>query len=609
MDVKSLKIISKNLPNNPGVYQFLDSKNKIIYIGKAKNLKKRVSSYFSSQVHSGKTAKLISNISFINHIIVKTESDALLLENNLIKKHKPKYNIQLKDGKSYPWICIKNERFPRLFITRKLLDDGSEYYGPFTSIKTVNVLIDLITNLFPIRLSNYNLTEKKINNTKDELSLRLFRRNGHSIILGFNIGDVVKSNELKITEDQYLQNIESVKEILKGKFSQFKIEMKQRMREFSNNMHFEKAQEIKEKIVALENYQSKSTIVNPKINNVDVFTIISENDYAYINFLQISYGCIVRSYNTEIKKKLDEDDNQILELGIFNIRSKFNSKSNEIYTNTSINIEKGIKIFLPKSGDKKHVVDLSLKNVKHFRINQLKQRRHIDPLSHYKRILKQVKIDLRLKKEPSHIECFDNSNLHGTNATSACVVFKNAKPNKKEYRHFNIKQVVGSNDYATMQEVVYRRYSRLLKEKKPLPELAIIDGGKGQLSSALEALMKLKLEKKIVLIGIAKRLEEIYFANDSTPLYLNKKSETLKLIQQLRNEAHRFSLKHHRNKRANSLMRNELDQIKGIGEKTIIDLLNQFKSNKGISYAKLQDLKKVVGNSRALLIYNYYKSR
>tara|TARA_B100001113_G_scaffold84626_1_gene67353 strand:+ start:310 stop:2139 length:1830 start_codon:yes stop_codon:yes gene_type:complete len=609
MDVKSLKIISKNLPNNPGVYQFLDSKNKIIYIGKAKNLKKRVSSYFSSQVHSGKTAKLISNISFINHIIVKTESDALLLENNLIKKHKPKYNIQLKDGKSYPWICIKNERFPRLFITRKLLDDGSEYYGPFTSIKTVNVLIDLITNLFPIRLSNYNLTEKKINNTKDELSLRLFRRNGHSIILGFNIGDVVKSNELKITEDQYLQNIESVKEILKGKFSQFKIEMKQRMREFSNNMHFEKAQEIKEKIVALENYQSKSTIVNPKINNVDVFTIISENDYAYINFLQISYGCIVRSYNTEIKKKLDENDNQILEIGIFNIRSKFNSKSNEIYTNTSINVEKGIKIFLPKSGDKKHVVDLSLKNVKHFRINQLKQRRHIDPLSHYKRILKQVKIDLRLKKEPSHIECFDNSNLHGTNATSACVVFKNARPNKKEYRHFNIKQVVGSNDYAMMQEVVYRRYSRLLKEKKPLPELAIIDGGKGQLSSALEALMKLKLEKKIVLIGIAKRLEEIYFANDSTPLYLNKRSETLKLIQQLRNEAHRFSLKHHRNKRANSLMRNELDQIKGIGEKTIIDLLNQFKSNKGISYAKLQDLKKVVGNSRALLIYNYYKSR
>ena len=493
MDVKSLKIISKNLPNNPGVYQFLDSKNKIIYIGKAKNLKKRVSSYFSSQVHSGKTAKLISNISFINHIIVKTESDALLLENNLIKKHKPKYNIQLKDGKSYPWICIKNERFPRLFITRKLLDDRSEYYGPFTSIKTVNVLIDLITNLFPIRLGNYNLTEKKINNTKDELSLRLFRRNGHSIILGFNIGDVVKSNELKITEDQYLQNIESVKEILKGKFSQFKIEMKQRMREFSNNMHFEKAQEIKEKIVALENYQSKSTIVNPKINNVDVFTIISENDYAYINFLQISYGCIVRSNNTEIKKKLDEDDNQILELGIFNIRSKFDSKSNEIYTNTSINVEKGIKIFLPKSGDKKHVVDLSLKNVKHFRINQLKQRRQIDPLSHYKRILKQVKIDLRLKKEPSHIECFDNSNLHGTNATSACVVFKNAKPNKKEYRHFNINQVVGSNDYATMQEVVYRRYSRLLKEKKPMPELVIIDGGKGQLSSALEALMKLKL--------------------------------------------------------------------------------------------------------------------
>ena len=609
MDVKSLKIISKNLPSNPGVYQFLDSKNKIIYIGKAKNLKKRVSSYFSNQGHTGKTAKLISNISFIKHIIVKTESDALLLENNLIKKHKPKYNIQLKDGKSYPWICIKNERFPRLFITRKLLDDGSEYYGPFTSIKTVNVLIDLITNLFPIRLSNYNLTEKKINNTKDELTLRLFRRNGHSIILGFNIGDVIKSNELKITEDQYLRNIDSVKEILKGKFSQFKTEMKQRMKKFSNNMDFEKAQEIKEKIAALENYQSKSTIVNPKINNVDVFTIISENDYAYINFLQISYGCIVRSYNTEIKKKLDENDNQILELGIFNIRSKFNSKSNEIYTNISIDLEKNIKISLPKSGDKKHIVDLSLKNVKHFRINQLKQRKHIDPQSHYKRILNQVKLDLSLKKEPFHIECFDNSNLQGTNSTSACVVFKNARPNKKEYRHFNIRQVVGANDYAMIQEVVYRRYSRLLKEKRSLPELVIIDGGKGQLSSALDALIKLKLEKKIVLIGIAKRLEEIYFVNDSTPLYLNKRSETLKLIQQLRNEAHRFSLKHHRNKRANSLIRNELEQIKGIGRKTIIDLLNQFKSNKGISIAKLKDLKKVVGNSRALLIYNYYKSR
>ena len=609
MDIKSLKIISKNLPNNPGVYQFLDAKNKIIYIGKAKNLKKRVSSYFSNQGHTGKTAKLISNISFIKHIIVKTESDALLLENNLIKKHKPKYNIQLKDGKSYPWICIKNERFPRLFITRKLLDDGSEYYGPFTSIKTVNVLIDLITNLFPIRLSNYNLTEKKINNTKDELTLRLFRRNGHSIILGFNIGNVIKSNELKITEDQYLQNIDSVKEILKGKFSQFKIEMKQRMKKFSNNMDFEKAQEIKEKIVALEKYQSKSTIVNPKINNVDVFTIISENDYAYINFLQISYGYIVRSYNTEIKKKLDENDNQILELGIFNIRSKFNSKSNEIYTNISIDLEKNIKISLPKSGDKKHIVDLSLKNVKLFRINQLKQRKHIDPQSHYKRILNQVKLDLSLKKEPFHIECFDNSNLQGTNSTSACVVFKNARPNKKEYRHFNIRQVVGANDYAMIQEVVYRRYSRLLKEKRSLPELVVIDGGKGQLSSALDALIKLKLEKKIVLIGIAKRLEEIYFVNDPTPLYLNKRSETLKLIQQLRNEAHRFSLKHHRNKRANSLIRNELEQIKGIGRKTIIDLLNQFKSNKGISIAKLKDLKKVVGNSRALLIYNYYKSR
>ena len=608
MDVKSLKIISKNLPTNPGVYQFLDSKNKIIYIGKAKNLKKRVSSYFSSQVHSGKTTKLISNISAIKHIIVKTESDALLLENNLIKKYKPKYNIHLKDGKSYPWICIKNERFPRLYITRKLLDDGSEYFGPFTSIKMAKLLIDLITNLFPIRLNNYNLTEKQISNPKNELFLRLFRKNGHSIILGFNIGTVEISNELILTENEYLQNIVSAKKILKGKFNQFKIEMKKKMKEYSKKMNFEKAHEIKEKIIALENYQSKSIMVNPKINNVDVFTIISDNNHAYINFLQISYGCIIRSFNTEIKKKLDEDDSQILELGIFNIRSIFNSKSNEIYSNCNANISEKIKLTLPRIGDKKHIVDLSFKNVKHFRINQLKQRKHIDPQSHYKRILMQLKLDLRLKKEPYHIECFDNSNLHGTNSTSACVVFKNAKPNKKEYRHFNIKKVVGSNDYAMIQEVVYRRYSRLLKEKKSLPELVIIDGGKGQLSSALASLIKLKLEKKIILIGIAKRLEEIYFTNDPDPLYLNKKSESLKLIQQLRNEAHRFSLKHHRNKRRKNLIINELEHIKGIGGKTIIDLLNHFKSNKVISSAKLEDLKKVIGNSRALLIYNYYKS-
>ena len=609
MDIKSLKIISNNLPSNPGVYQFFDSKNNIIYIGKAKNLKKRVNSYFSKQSHTGKTNKLISNISFIKHILVKTESDALLLENNLIKKYKPKYNIQLKDGKSYPWMCIKNERFPRLFITRKLIHDGSEYYGPYTSIKTINTLLDLINNLFPIRLSNYNLTEKKINDKKNKLSLRLFKKNGHSIILGFNIEGVEKTNETKLIETQYKKNIDLAREILKGKFSQFKNVMKKKMQQYSKNMQYEKAQEIKEKLIALENYQSKSTIVNPKINNVDVFTVYSETDYAYINFLQICYGSIVRSYNTEIKKKFEVDDKEILEFAILEIRSKFNSESKEIYTNCKINLGKTLKLSLPKTGDKKRIVDLSLKNAKHFRINQLQQRKQLDPEAHYQRILNQAKTDLKLNKEPYHIECFDNSNLQGTNATSACVVFKNAKPNKKEYRHFNIKEVIGPNDFAMMQEVVYRRYSRLLKEKQSLPELAIIDGGKGQLSSALNALIELKLDKKIALIGIAKRLEEIYFPNDSIPLYLDKRSETLKLIQNLRNEAHRFSLKHHRNKRGSSFLTNELEQIKGIGEKTILDLLRHFKSNRNISTAKIKDLKKIIGDKRALLIYNYYKSR
>ena len=609
MDIKSLKIISNNLPSNPGVYQFFDSKNNIIYIGKAKNLKKRVNSYFSKQSHTGKTNKLISNISFIKHILVKTESDAFLLENNLIKKYKPKYNIQLKDGKSYPWMCIKNERFPRLFITRKLIHDGSEYYGPYTSIKTIHTLLDLINNLFPIRLSNYNLTEKKINDNKNKLSLRLFRRDGHSIILGFNIEGVEKTNETKLTETQYKKNIDLAREILKGKFSQFKIIMKKKMQQYSKNMQYEKAQEIKEKLIALENYQSKSTIVNPKINNVDIFTVYSEMDYAYINFLQICYGSIVRSYNTEIKKKFEVDDKEILEFAILEIRSKFNSESKEIYTNCKINLGKTLKLSLPKTGDKKRIVDLSLKNAKHFRINQLQQRKQLDPEAHYQRILNQAKTDLKLNKEPYHIECFDNSNLQGTNATSACVVFKNAKPNKKEYRHFNIKEVIGPNDFAMMQEIVYRRYSRLLKEKQSLPELVIIDGGKGQLSSALKALIELKLDKKIALIGIAKRLEDIYFPNESIPLYLDKRSETLKLIQNLRNEAHRFSLKHHRNKRSSSFLTNELEQIKGIGEKTILDLLRHFKSNRNISTAKIKDLKKIVGETRALLIYNYYKSR
>ncbi len=594
MSHTALEIQLKTLPNLPGVYQYFDANGKILYVGKAKNLKKRVSSYFTKNHDYGKTKVLVKKIAEIKHIVVETETDALLLENNLIKKHQPRYNVLLKDDKSYPWICIKKERFPRVFSTRRVIKDGSEYFGPYTSMKTVSTLLDLIRGLFMLRTCNYDLSQEKIESGK------------YKVCLEYHLGNCKGPCEGYETEESYHGNIESIREILKGNFKTSLTQFKNQMKALSNDMQFEEAQKIKEKIEVLENYQAKSTIVNPKISNVDVFTIVSDESYGYINFLQLSYGSIIRSHTLEIKKKLQETDKELLELAITELRQRFHSKSKEIYVPFKVELGEDTKVTVPKLGDKKHILDLSLRNAKYFRLEQLKQVKIVDPDRHANRIMAQMKADLRLTEEPRHIECFDNSNIQGTNPVAACVVFKNGKPSKKDYRHFNIKTVEGPDDFASMEEVVFRRYKRLLGEKQPLPQLVIIDGGKGQLSSALKSLEALDLRGKIAIIGIAKRLEELFYPDDPIPLYLDKKSETLKVIQQLRNEAHRFGIEHHRNRRSKNALNTELETIPGIGEKTIVELLKVFKSAKRVANVKLDELEEVVGKSRAEKIYNYY---
>ncbi|HMR17425.1 MAG TPA: excinuclease ABC subunit UvrC [Mariniflexile sp.] len=594
MDKPTLDIQLQTLPNQPGVYQYYDADGTIIYVGKAKNLKKRVSSYFTKTHDNGKTRVLVNKIATIKHIVVATETDALLLENNLIKKYQPKYNVMLKDDKSYPWICVKNERFPRVFSTRRVIKDGSEYFGPYTSMKTVSTLLELIKGLYSLRNCNYDLSEPKIEAGK------------YKVCLEYHLGNCKGPCEGLQTEEGYNEGIKAIKEILKGNFKDSLHHFKQQMRQCAEAMHFEEAQKIKEKIEVLENYQSKSTIVNPKISNVDVFTIMSDESFGYVNFLQLSHGSIIRAHTLEIKKKLDETDVELLELAITEIRQRFHSKSKEIYVPFKVEIGEDIKVTVPQLGDKKHILDLSLRNAKYYRMERFKQDKIVDPDRHANRIMAQMKADLRLHEEPRHIECFDNSNIQGTNPVAACVVFKNGKPSKKDYRHFNIKTVEGPDDFASMEEVVYRRYKRMLDEAQPLPQLIIIDGGKGQLGSALKSLEALGLRGKIAIIGIAKRLEELFYPNDPIPLYLDKKSETLKVIQQLRNEAHRFGIEHHRNKRSKSALNTELETIPGIGEKTVVDLLKHFKSAKRVANAKLDELEPIIGVSRAEKVYNYY---
>ncbi|MEZ4855181.1 MAG: excinuclease ABC subunit UvrC [Gelidibacter sp.] len=597
MSKPSLEIQLQTLPHQPGVYQYFDADDKILYVGKAKDLKKRVSSYFTKKHEYGKTKVLVKKIVTIKHIVVDTETDALLLENNLIKKYQPRYNVMLKDDKSYPWICIKNERFPRVFSTRRVFKDGSEYFGPYTSMKTVHTLLDLIKGLYQLRTCNYDLSQEKVEAGK------------YKVCLEYHLGNCKGPCEGFQTETDYHQNIASIKEILKGNFKESLSQFKHQMKAFAKVMEFEQAQRIKEKIDILENYQAKSTVVNPKISNVDVFSIISDESYGYINFLQVSYGSIIRSHTLEIKKKLQETDKDLLQLAITEIRQRFHSKSKEVYVPFTLDLGEDIKVTIPKLGDKKRILELSERNAKYYRMERFKQVKITDPDRHVNRIMAQMKTDLRLNVEPRHIECFDNSNIQGTNPVAACVVFKNGKPSKKDYRHFNIKTVEGPDDFASMEEVVYRRYKRLLDEKQSLPQLIIIDGGKGQLSSALKSLEQLNLRGKIAIIGIAKRLEELFYPDDSIPLYLDKKSETLKIIQQLRNEAHRFGIEHHRNRRSKNALVSELELISGIGEQSIIELMTHFKTTKRISKATLEELETVVGASRAKKIVNFYNPK
>ncbi len=589
-----LKLQIKTLPSQPGVYQYYDKDGVILYVGKAKNLKKRVSSYFTKNHEYGKTKVLVKKIASIEHIVVNTETDALLLENNLIKKYQPRYNVMLKDDKTYPWICVKKERFPRIFLTRKVIKDGSEYFGPYTSVRTVKALLDLIKELYLLRSCNYDLSEKNIENGK------------YKVCLDYHIGNCKGPCEEFQTEENYLEDIAAIRNIIKGNFKESIKAFHNLMMTYAEKMEFEEAQKIKEKINLLSNYQAKSTVVNPSITNVDIFSITSDESYSYINFLKISNGAIIQSHTSEIKKKLNETDKHLLELAIVEIRQRFNSQSKEIYVPFEIDLGENIKVTVPKLGDKKRIVDLSLRNAKYFRQERFKQIKIVDPDRHVNRVMAQMQKDLRLSKEPRHIECFDNSNIQGANPVAACVVFKNGKPSKKEYRHFNIKTVEGPDDFASMEEVVFRRYKRLLEEGEQLPQLIVIDGGKGQLSSAIKSIDILGLRNTIAIIGIAKRLEKIYYPNDPVPLYLDKKSESLKIIQQLRNEAHRFGITHHRNKRSKSALTNELEQISGIGKQTVVSLLKNFKSAKRVSLATIEDIEKIVGKSRASKIYNHY---
>ncbi len=596
MDSPTIDIQIKTLPDSPGVYQYFDAKGRVIYVGKAKNLKKRVNSYFTKQHLNNRTRMLVKNIIKVEHIVVGTEMDALLLENNLIKKYQPKYNVLLKDDKSYPWICIKKEPFPRVFPTRKIIKDGSEYFGPYTSMKTVRTLLDLIKGIYPLRTCNYDLDPKKIAEHKYKLCLEYHLGN----CLGPCVGDMALA--------VYEENIQSIRAIIKGNFKASLQQFKVQMENHAANLEFEAAQRMKDKLNILENYQAKSTIVNPKISDVDVFTILSDESYGYVNFLQISFGSIIRSHTLEIKKKMEESDAELLRLAAIEIRQRFHSQSKVIFASHTLDLGEKIQVILPQIGDKKKLIDLSLRNAKYFRMERFKQMKIVDPDRHEKRLMTQMKTDLRLSQEPVHIECFDNSNIQGSNPVAACVVFKNGKPSKKDYRHFKIKTVKGPDDFASMEEVVYRRYKRLVEEGETLPQLIVIDGGKGQLSSALKSLDILGLRGKIAIIGIAKRLEELYFPEDPIPLYLDKKSETLKVIQQLRNEAHRFGITLHRNRRSKGALQSELDEIPGIGPKTKEQLLKKFKSLKRIKAAPKADLIELLGSSKGTALFKALNS-
>lgn len=592
----ALELQIKTLPEAPGVYQYYDKDGHILYVGKAINLKKRVASYFNKNHDTARLNVLVRKIASIKHIVVETEMDALLLENSLIKNLQPRYNILLKDDKTYPWICIKKEHFPRVFTTRTVIKDGSEYFGPYTSGKILTALMNLIKELYPLRTCAYDLSPANIKADK------------YKVCLEFHIGNCLGPCEGLETEEEYLRKINSIRGILKGEFKENLKEFKELMMKYASQMKFEEAQKIKEKIDILENFQSKSMVVNPKISNVDVFSIVSDESSAYINMLQIKDGSIIRSHTMEIKKKLNESDEELLTLAIIEIRERFHLQSRELILPFPIALGSNFKMTIPKLGDKKQLLDLSIRNAKYYRMDQLKQMKIVDPDRHTNRIMLQMKKDLRLPVEPRHIECFDNSNIQGTTPVAACVVFKDGKPSKKDYRHFNIKTVEGPDDFASMEEVVYRRYRRMIEEDEKLPDLIVIDGGKGQLGAALKSLDLLGIRGKVSIIGIAKRLEEIFYPGDSIPMYLDKKSETLRIIQHIRNEAHRFGITFHRNKRSKNAIQSTLTKIPGIGDKTMEKLMLEFKSVKRLSEAPEDAIVKIIGKSKAEKVISYFKN-
>ncbi|MCB9261393.1 MAG: excinuclease ABC subunit UvrC [Flavobacteriales bacterium] len=593
--IDGLKNVVLNLPNNPGVYKYYDQSDKIIYVGKAKNLKKRVSSYFTKSYENGKTKVLVSKIVRIEYTVVDNEMEALLLENNLIKQHQPRYNMMLKDDKSFPLIKLTNERFPRIFAMRNPVYDGSEYFGPYTSAKSMHTVLDFIKSLYALRNCNYNLSEENVESGKFKACLEYQLGNCNAPCIG------------KETEEQYMESVQSVKQILKGNYSEVKKHLSEAMFSASKNLEFENAQKFKRKIELLEMFKNKSTVVNHRITNVDVFSVIIDGQQAFVNYLKVHNGVVVQTKSVEYKLKLEEKPEDVLCMAIPQLRDFFASDSKEIIVPMELELFENLKVTVPKVGDKRKLLELSIKNALFYKKQKIEQYDKLNPENKTNRLMEKMKNDLRLKEEPRHIECFDNSNLQGTNPVSACVVFKDGKPSKKEYRHFNVKTVVGPNDFESMKEVVYRRYKRLKEEQKSLPQLIIIDGGKGQLSSAVESLKELDLYGSIAIVGIAKRLEEIYYPEDSLPLYIDKKSETLKIIQHLRDEAHRFGITFHRNQRSRKAIKSELFDIEGVGDKTVEALLKKFKSIKKIKTLTLNQLSDEIGNSKGKIVFDYFQ--
>lgn len=596
LNEESIRLTLITLPDKPGVYQYYDTDGKLLYVGKAKNLKKRVSSYFhKEQYENGKTAMLVSKIADIKYIVVATELEALLLENTLIKQYQPRYNIKLRDDKTYPWICISNERFPRVFSTRNVVDDGSLYFGPYASVKVMNTALEFFRKLFPLRSCRFNLSPENIEKKK------------FKICLEYHIGNCKGPCEGLQSEAEYNEAIASIHHIIKGNIGGVIRSIRTQIQEHVNELRFEAAHALKVKLEMLERYQAKSTVVNPAIDNVDVFAFVAEEKAAFVNFLKVSNGCIVQGHTIEIRKTLDETPVELLEAAIAEMRSRFSSSSAEIIVPFALETEMpGIEITIPQRGDKKKLLELSERNLDVYLKEKSRQESLTDPERHTKRILQTMMKDLRLKEEPRHIECFDNSNFQGDFAVSAMTVFKDTKPSKKDYRHFNVQTVQGPDDFATMEEVIFRRYKRVQEEGQSMPQLIVIDGGKGQLSAAVTSLEKLGLMGSVAIIGIAKRLEEIYYPGDSVPLYLDKKSETLRIIQHIRDEAHRFGITHHRKKRSKGTIKTELTEIDGISDTTAKKLLSAFKSVKQIRETGENELAAVVGPAKAKLVYRYF---